>query len=107
MPSCLLPPALARSLASHGHQAEHVIDLGMADADDTAIWDYALMHQAILVTKDEDFPHRLSQSPPKAPAVVWLRVGNTSRRALLKWFEPMLPRIVHLVEQGNKLIEIR
>ena len=102
-----LPPALARYLAGKGHQAEHVADLGMSDAEDTSIWDYALKCQAILVTKDEDFPHRLSQNPLKAPSVVWLRVGNSSRRALLTWFEPLLPKIEQLLEQGDTLIEIR
>ncbi len=32
-----LPPALARLLASHGHVAEHVADIGLRDADDSPI----------------------------------------------------------------------
>jgi len=54
-----LPPALARLLATHGHTAEHVADIGLRDADDSPIWAYALLHQAVFVTKDEDFPHRV------------------------------------------------
>ena len=57
-----LPPALARLLTTHGHHAEHVADIGLRDADDSPLWCYALQHQAIIVTKDEDFPRRLSQS---------------------------------------------
>lgn len=102
-----LPPALARVLSSHGHHAEHVGDVGMQDAEDSPIWSYALEHDAIVVTKDEDFPHRLSQNPQKAPVVVWLRIGNTSRRALLQWFEPLLPQIEALIERGDRLIEVR
>jgi hypothetical protein len=30
-----------------------------------------------------------------------------SRRALLQWFEPLLPELEALVEQGDRLIEIR
>jgi predicted nuclease of predicted toxin-antitoxin system len=37
-----LPPALAKYVASQGHQAEHVFDLDMAGAEDSAIWDYAI-----------------------------------------------------------------
>ena len=102
-----LPPALARVLAARGHEAEHVADIGMKEAEDSPIWNHALENGAVIVTKDEDFPHRLSQSPKQAPVIVWLRVGNTSRRALLEWFEPLLPRIVACIERGDGLVEVR
>lgn len=101
-----LPPALVQPLTACGHVAEHVADIGLRDADDSSIWDYALRHQAIIITKDEDFPHRLRQSRA-APVIVWLRVGNTSRRALLEWFGPLIARIVQLIQQGDRLIEVR
>ncbi len=101
-----LPPALARFLTAQGHTAEHVADIGLRDADDSSIWEYALKHEAAVVTKDEDFPHRLSQSR-ETPIIVWLRIGNTSRRALLQWFEPLIPQVVELIERGDKLIEVR
>jgi predicted nuclease of predicted toxin-antitoxin system len=101
-----LPPALARLLSAHGHHAEHVADIGMRDADDTAIWRHAVISQSILVTKDEDFPNRWRQGG-NTPIVVWLRVGNCSRRALLVWFEPLLPQVETLIQHGEKLIEVR
>jgi predicted nuclease of predicted toxin-antitoxin system len=101
-----LPPALARLLAAHGHEAEHVADIGLRDADDSPIWSYALQHQAIIVTKDEDFPHRLSQSTV-APAIVWIRFGNSTRSALLQRFEPLLPQIIDHLQQGECLVEVR
>jgi predicted nuclease of predicted toxin-antitoxin system len=52
-----LPPALARLLTEHGHQAEHVHDIGRGDAPDRELWQYALDHDAVIVTKDEDFAH--------------------------------------------------
>ena len=101
-----LPPALARFLTAQGFFAEHVVDIGFGSADDSSIWDYALQHQAVIVTKDEDFPHRVQQSQ-KTPIIVWLRIGNASRRALLQWFSPLVPQIVQLIEDGNRLVEIR
>jgi len=101
-----LPPALARLLASHGHIAEHVADGGLRDADDSPIWNYAMQNGAVIVTKDEDFPHRLRQSDI-APVIGWLRIGNTSRRALLQWFEPLIPQVEAFVLQGDRLIEVR
>ena len=101
-----LPPALARKLSELGHVAEHVIDIGPSDASDRQLWQYALEHEAILVTKDEDFrTMQLSESP--APVVVWIRVGNTRRAELLEWFEPLLPRLAELIAAGNALIELR
>jgi hypothetical protein len=55
-----LPPALARWLASRGHEAEHVGDCGLLSAADAAIWDHALRTGSVLVTKDEDFAQRKS-----------------------------------------------
>lgn len=101
-----LPPALARFFESRGHEARHVADLGLLDSSDTAIWNHALANGAIVVTKDEDFPHRLRQIGI-GPVIVWLRIGNTSRRALLQWFEPLLPRIEVLIQNGDLLIEVR
>jgi predicted nuclease of predicted toxin-antitoxin system len=101
-----LPPALARLLSGLGHTAEHVADIGLRDADDSPIWDYAVRSQAVIVTKDEDFVQRHQQSR-MAPVVVWLRIGNTSRRALLQWFEPLVPQIVALIENGDRIVEVR
>ena len=101
-----LPPALARLLASQGHEADHVEDIGLRNADDAPIWNHPLQTSAVIVTKDEDFAHRLRQGGP-SPVVVWLRVGNTIRKALLAWFEPLLPRILSLLNQGELLIEVR
>lgn len=101
-----LPPALARMVAGAGHEAQHVLDVGLRDADDLDIWSYALAHETIILTKDEDFVARSLRGGP-APIVVWLRIGNTSRRALAEWFTPLLGEIVTLVERGERLIELR
>jgi predicted nuclease of predicted toxin-antitoxin system len=36
-----LPRALARPLTDLGHQGVHPLDIGLAQADDRAIWAYA------------------------------------------------------------------
>ena len=40
------------------------------------------------------------------PSIVWIRVGNTSRRELLTWFRFRLPVIVEALDRGETLIEI-
>lgn len=101
-----LPPALARMLTARGHEAEHVADIGRGDATDRELWQYAIEHDAALITKDEDFSDMVLLSE-SAPAVVWIRVGNTRRSALLEWFVPLVDQIVEMVESGQQLIELR
>lgn len=100
-----LPPALARWLAERGHTAEHLFDLGMADAEDRDVWAYALRLGAVIVTKDEDFAERRARAD-SGPSIVWIRVGNTSRRDLLTWFRFRLPAIVDALDRGEALVEI-
>ena len=100
-----LPPALAKSLEEAGCEAEHVMDIGLNTSEDTPIWDYAISNGTVIVTKDEDFASRI-QMKPEGPAIVWLRIGNCSNRALLRWLAPMLPHIMDSLRQGEKLIEI-
>ena len=99
-----LPPALARRLEALGHIAEHVADRGMVSASDEVIRDHAASVGAVIVTKDEDFAVRrlLAGGPP----VVWLRLGNTRRTALLHRIETDLSAIVGALERGETLVEI-
>jgi predicted nuclease of predicted toxin-antitoxin system len=76
-----LPPALARALREAGYEVQAAGELGLRDAEDDAIWDYALANQAVIVTKDQDFADRLLSSRT-APIIVWLRIGNTSNRVI-------------------------
>ena len=54
----------------------------------------------------QDFADRLLSSRT-APSIVWLRIGNTSNRALLTWLLPLWPDILSRIESGDKLIEVR
>ncbi len=61
---------------------------------------------AVILTKDEDFAERLLKEKD-GPTIVWLRIGNCSRHALLQWFNPLLPDILNHINQGHSLIEVR
>ncbi len=100
-----LPTALARWLVEQGHDASHVGDVLLQDATDTSIWDFALRSAATIVTKDADFAQRKILTP-NGPAVVWLRLPNTRRRALLIWFETILPDVLSALARGDTLIEV-
>jgi predicted nuclease of predicted toxin-antitoxin system len=101
-----LPPALARALREAGHDARAVRELGLREAEDSDIWKYALDHHAAIITKDHDFAERL-MSIRNVPVVVWLRIGNTSNRALIAWLLPLWPEITSRIESGDNLVEVR
>lgn len=101
-----LPPALARWLCAQGHEAQHVEELGLREAEDREIWTQAMSMNAIIVTKDEDFPARAGRETP-SPVIVWLRIGNATNRALLQWLEPRWTHVVTLLTAGQQLIEVR
>ncbi len=77
-----LPPSLARFLETQGHEAKAVREVGLREAEDPAIWSFALSGSWIVVTKDEDFAERALQAP-SGPQVLWLRIGNSTNRVLL------------------------
>jgi predicted nuclease of predicted toxin-antitoxin system len=101
-----LPPALAQWLREQEHQADHVAEIGLREAEDSPIWQFALEQNAVLLTKDEDFAGRVRQSR-EIPVIVWLRIGNCSNRALRGWFFPLLPAVLREIESGQRFIEVR
>lgn len=70
-----LSPRLPRLLADIYAESTHVREVGLRDADDLIIWEYAKVHGYTIVSKDSDFQQRslLTGAPPK---FIWLRVGN-------------------------------
>jgi predicted nuclease of predicted toxin-antitoxin system len=100
-----LPPAMARWLASIGHDANHVQDCGLAHEGDSVIWTYALKTGAVIVTKDEDFARR-RMVVASGPSIVWLRWPNTRKPQLLMWFSAALPRVTEALERQECLVEL-
>lgn len=72
-----LAPRLVDTLADLYPGSTHVRDLGLASADDRAVWDGAVDRAPAIVSKDSDFQQRsfVEGHPPK---VIWRRLGNCS-----------------------------
>jgi predicted nuclease of predicted toxin-antitoxin system len=101
-----LPPGLKSMLSGAGHQALHVIDVGLRDASDAMIWDYAVAQGMVILTKDEDFASRRLRTA-HGPTILWLRVGNCSRVALEHCLTPLLATIEGFISAGETVIEVR
>jgi len=83
-----------------------VFEIGLLAAGDPVIWEHARKKNAVIISKDEDFVDRwlLSEAPV---ALIWIRRGNCSNEALLRWFEPLWPEMLKRLEQGEAFIELR
>ena len=68
---------LVRLLADLFPESAHVRDVGLKEAGDPLVWEYARDGGFLIVSKDSDFHQRsfLYGYPPK---VVWVRLGNCS-----------------------------
>lgn len=70
-----LSPRLVHLLADLFPDSNHVFPLGLDEAEDSDVWEYAKTNGFALVTKDADFGDMsvLRGFPPK---VIWIRRGN-------------------------------
>jgi predicted nuclease of predicted toxin-antitoxin system len=68
---------LVQALQKEFPDSRHVREVGLQEATDIVVWQYAIQQGFAIVTKDADFHQRsfLFGHPPK---VIWVRVGNAS-----------------------------
>jgi predicted nuclease of predicted toxin-antitoxin system len=66
---------LARRLTDIFPDSTHVREVGLKEANDPVVWDYAKQESFMIVSKDADFHQRsfVFGFPPK---VVWVQLGN-------------------------------
>lgn len=84
----------------------HVHLLGLAEADDLSIWNYAKEHQLIIVTQDSDYSdwNKLRGAPPK---IIWLRCGNASVDQIHSKLRSAVDRIRILnSDHGVEVVEV-
>lgn len=84
----------------------HVRELGLSEADDHDLWDFAREHGFTIISKDSDFHQRslLYGAPPK---VVWLRVGNCSTTELIDLLQRHLDNLLRFdSDESGTFLEI-
>jgi len=74
----------------------HATELGPQPTDQQ-VWDYARIHDPVVVTKDADFSNRILVSTPP-PRVIHVRVGNLRRQEFHALLAKVWPRIESLGE---------
>jgi predicted nuclease of predicted toxin-antitoxin system len=101
-----LPPALARFIETNLLcEAKHVADVDLREVSDAEVWRYATANDFVLVSKDEDFTQMSLRSADAC--LIWVRVGNCRRVALLDLFRRLWPTVLGRLGAGDRFIEIR
>jgi predicted nuclease of predicted toxin-antitoxin system len=96
---------LASWLRSKGHDARHVVDAGLADAPDAAIWALAIAEGIMIVTKDRDFVDWALARTPKA-RILWVRFGNIRRDDLIARIDAAWSELSDALESDAVIVEI-
>lgn len=84
-----------------------VLDIGLDAASDKIIWEHARKEGLVIVTKDEDFAQLADRKTTIPPQVLWVRLGNCRKSALLKAFADILPQIREQLQEGHAVVEVR
>ena len=70
---------LVEHLKRSGHEAVHVRDVGLAEATDARIMEYATLNEQVVVSGDTDFGELLARSNAARPSVVLFRRQDRRR----------------------------
>ncbi len=73
-----MPRSALHAFVDAGHEASHVRELGLGDASDGEIDQFALTRSLVLVTRDTDFCDIRAYPPANSPGRLVLRVPDTS-----------------------------
>ena len=100
-----LSPTIAESLRRHGHDAVHVRERGLQDADDETIFAVAQSEDRIIVSADTDFGTMLALRLQSKPSVILFRRGTDRRpERQTELVLSNLPAIATLLETGSIVV---
>ncbi|MDR9363952.1 MAG: DUF5615 family PIN-like protein [Balneolaceae bacterium] len=91
---------LVQLLEDYFPNSEHVKLLGMEEATDSSIWEYAKENNFVIISKDSDFHQRsfLFGHPPK---VIWIHKGNCSTNEIYDTILTYLEDIVRFINNSE------
>ena len=100
-----LSPIISKGLCRAGHEAIHVRDIGLQDADDHTIFSRAAKENRVIISADTDFGTILALRNEPKPSVILFRRG-TDRRPInqLNLLLVNLPNIQKQLEEGSIVV---
>ncbi|MCE0733357.1 DUF5615 family PIN-like protein [Halomonas sp. G15] len=97
-----LAPWITEQLGLEAYSARW---LGYRDASDEEIFAAARQADAVVLTKDRDFPELLERHGPP-PRVIWVTMGNTTNARMRDVLQRLLPTALKLLDKGECLVEL-
>lgn len=84
----------------------NTFDVGLDQATDVKIWEYACREDCVVISKEEDFLY-LASAPEVRGRFLWIRLGNCRRTVLLDALARAWPHIEAALQKGERVIELR
>ena len=76
-----------------------MLSLGLAEADDRTVWDYAKANGFAIVSQDADFAEMAALLGPP-PKVIWLRTGNDPTVVVVKLLRDHVDSLLDFERDG-------
>jgi predicted nuclease of predicted toxin-antitoxin system len=94
------PRSTAILLQRAGFGAVHTAEIGMAEAEDTAILARALSDERVIVTLDADFHAHLARSQSSKPSVIRIRIEGLRAEELSQLIQQVAAKCCDDLESG-------
>jgi len=99
-----LPAELCVDLCAAGHEADSVVDEGLAGKPDEAILERARLEDRVLITMDKGIADVRVHPPGRQAGLVLLRPKHTGRGDVLAFAREHLPGVLRLDLSGKLVV---